>query len=68
MNLTPKAIGRERYYNYNDLQLPITLLEKDINGITKKLKNIVDILWQTGGSNECPQNTFNKIFDTFSIE
>ena len=65
MNLTPRLISRERYNNFNDLQLPITLLENDIKGLKKQLKNVVDILWQTGGSNECPQNTFNKVFDTF---
>ena len=65
MNLTPRLISRERYNNFNDLQLPITLLENDIKGLKKQFKNVVSILWQTGGSNECPQNTFNKVFDTF---
>lgn len=68
MNLTPRPISRERYNNFNELQLPITLLQNNIMEIKKQLKNIMDILWQSGGANECPDNTFNKVFDKFSIE
>lgn len=35
MILTPMAINRERYNNFNDLQLPITLLQNDIKEIKK---------------------------------
>ena len=67
MNLTPMMIGRNHYNNFDELQLPITLLQNDIQEIKKQLKNVVDILWQSGGANECPQGTFNKVFDKFSL-
>jgi len=68
MFLTPTEISLGRYHNFNELQLPITLLPNDIQEIKKQLKNTMDIFWQSVGANECPLNTFNKVFDNFSID
>jgi len=66
MYLTPRDMGLGKFKN-NELQFPITLLSLNIPEIKKQLKNLMDILWQSMGTNECPPIEFNKVFDTFSI-
>lgn len=67
MYLTPRDMGLGKFKN-NELQFPITLLSSDIQEIKKQLKNLMDILWQSMGTNECPLSTFNKVFDKFLID
>jgi len=67
MFLTPREISLGRYHNFNELQLPITLLSNDIVEVKNQVKSTLDILWQSVGANECPANEFKKVFDSFSI-
>ena len=67
MFLTPREISLGRYHNFNELQLPITLLSSDIVEVKNQVKSTLDILWQSVGANECPANEFKKVFDRFSI-
>ena len=67
MFLTPREISLGSYHNFNELQLPISLLSNDINEAKNQVKNTLDILWQSVGANECPANGFKKVFDKFSI-
>lgn len=67
MLLTPREISLGRYHSFNELQLPITVLPNDVEEIKKQVKNMMDILWQSAGANECPPSSFNKVFDKFSI-
>lgn len=62
--LNSRLLNAMKFRN-NELQLPITLMSEDIAEGKKSLKNILDILWQSTGNNECPLNEFNKIFDSF---
>jgi hypothetical protein len=64
MLLTPTYAMR-RLKNHSELQLPLTLLPADIKEMKKQIKNLMDILWQSMGDNECPVNEFNKTFSTF---
>lgn len=68
MFLTPREISLGRYHNFNELQLPITLLSNDAADVKNKVKNMLDILWQSVGANECSPNEFKKVFDKFSIQ
>lgn len=52
---------------YDSLQLPIVLLSNDSLEIKKQIKNMLDILWQSVGINECSLLEFDKVFDTFEI-
>lgn len=67
MYLTPRVIDLGKYHNFNELQLPITLVQQNQTEVKEQAKNMLDILWQSVGSNECPANEFKKIFDKFSI-
>jgi hypothetical protein len=68
MFLTPREISLGKYHNFNELQLPITLLSNDVSEVKNQVKNILDILWQSVGANECSPNDFKKVFDKFSID
>lgn len=68
MFLTPREISLGRYHNFNELQLPITLLSNDVSDVKYQVKNILDILWQSVGANECSPNDFKKVFDKFSVD
>ena len=68
MFLTPREISLGRYHNFSELQLPITLLSNDVTEVKNQVKNILDILWQSVGANECSPNAFKKVFDKFSID
>jgi hypothetical protein len=66
MLLTPTYTMR-RLKNHTDLQLPLTLMPSDIQEIKKQIKNLMDILWQSIGDDECPSQGFDKVFNTFAI-
>lgn len=66
--LNPSRLGRNDFNNFNELQLPITLMQTDPREIKIQLKSIMDILWQSVGQNECPAIKFDKIFDSFPKE
>lgn len=68
MNLYPSRLGRNGFNNFNELQLPITLMQTDSREIKIKLKSIMDILWQSVGENECPAIKFDKAFASFPKE
>jgi len=59
-----RLIGR---FEYDSLQLPILLLTNDLLEIKKQIKNMLDILWQGFGSNACPKNEFDKVFENFTM-
>lgn len=54
-------------FEYNSLQLPISLLTNEVLEVKKQIKNMLDILWQSFGANECPQLEFDKAFNNLSI-
>ncbi len=59
-----RMVGR---FEYNHLQLPISLLTNDVIEVKKQIKNMTDILWQSFGANECSQVEFDKVFKNFNI-
>jgi hypothetical protein len=42
-------------------------MPSDIQEIKKQIKNLMDILWQSIGDDECPSQGFDKVFNTFAI-
>jgi hypothetical protein len=56
-----RMLGRR--FEYENLVLPIVLLSNESNENKKQIKNVMDILWQAFGNNECSSVEFNSVFD-----
>lgn len=63
-NSGTRLIGR---FEYNHLELPISLLTGEMTEVKKQIKNMLDILWQSFGANECSQFEFDKVFGDLNL-